>query len=259
MERKAALRRVDYDERQHSVYAQGRALPAAAIAHWMTAFAAHAPSRRPLTVLDLGSGTGRFTPALAETFGGEAFGVEPSAGMRAQAETSSSHPRVRYLDGRAEAIPLPDCSCDLVLAFVSFHHVQDRTAGAGEIARVLSPDGRLLFRSTFSDHMPDPSWHRYFPAAREIEMRIFPSLDEVAALFAPVGLRPLALDQVETELAPSLAQYAERLKLRAISTFEHMNEVDIAVGFEALAAAVAAETEPTPVMAREDLLVLGRD
>ena len=36
-----------------------------------------------------------------------------------------------------------------------------------------------------------------------------------------------------------------------------MTEPDIAQGFEALDAAVAAETDPQPVMAREDLLVLG--
>ena len=44
------------------------------------------PSRRSLAVLDLGSGTGRFTPALAEAFGGPVYGVEPLHKMRAVAE-----------------------------------------------------------------------------------------------------------------------------------------------------------------------------
>ena len=251
--------RVDYDDRQHAVYVRGRALSGESIARWMEAFAGHAPGGRPLTVLDLGSGTGRFTPALAETFGGDTFGVEPSTAMRVQAETGAAHPRVRYLAGRAEAIPLPNASCDLVLMFLSLHHVEDRPAAAREIARVLKPEGRLLVRSTFSDRMTEHRWHRYFPTAREIEMRVFPTLNEVVAIFEAVGFRPLAFDRVETSMAPSLADYAEGLKLRAISIFELMDEVDIARGFETLAAAVAAETEPQAVLAWQDFLVFGRD
>jgi ubiquinone/menaquinone biosynthesis C-methylase UbiE len=77
--------RIDYDGRQSTVYAKGRALSPEVIASWMAAFTRHAPTRRPLSVLDLGSGTGRFTPALADTFGGPVYGVEPSAGLRSAA------------------------------------------------------------------------------------------------------------------------------------------------------------------------------
>ncbi|HET6296948.1 MAG TPA: class I SAM-dependent methyltransferase, partial [Kribbella sp.] len=66
---------VDYDERLHRVYAEGRRLTSAALGEWMGAFTGHAPTERPLAVLDLGCGIGRFTPALAETFGGPVYGV----------------------------------------------------------------------------------------------------------------------------------------------------------------------------------------
>jgi SAM-dependent methyltransferase len=104
---------IDYDHRQHAVYPRGRALPEAAMAAWMAVFAAHAPAWRPLTVADLGSGTGRFTPRLARAFGGPVYGIEPSARMRTVARRSARHPAVTYLAGRAEQIPLPAASCDL--------------------------------------------------------------------------------------------------------------------------------------------------
>jgi ubiquinone/menaquinone biosynthesis C-methylase UbiE len=248
--------RVDYDQRQHTVYAQGRALSEQMLATWMDAFARHAPPQRPLTVLDLGSGTGRFTPALADTFGGPVYGVEPSTQMRAVAEETARHSGVAYLAGGAERIPLPDSSCDLVLMFLSLHHVQDRGAAAAEIARVLRPAGRLLIRSTFSDRMPDLLWHRYFARARAIEERLFPSMQEVVDLFGTVGLRQLALDQVRQRFAPSLAEYADRLRLRAISTFELMTNDEIEAGLAALDADAAAERTPQPVEEDSDLLVL---
>lgn len=79
-------------------------------------------------------------------------------------------------------------------------------------------------RSTFADRMSDLLWHRYFPRARAIEKEIFPSLDEVERLFAAVGLRRLALEQVRHRMAPSLVDYAARLRLRAVSPFEHLTE-----------------------------------
>src|SRR6266508_3310077 len=99
------VKRVDYDQRQFDVYQRGRELPPEAIGAWMDAFARHAPEQRPLSVLDLGSGTGRFTPALAETFGGPVYGVEPADRMRTIAERSARHSQVRYLAGSAERIP----------------------------------------------------------------------------------------------------------------------------------------------------------
>lgn len=250
---------IDYDQRQFPVYARGRALPPETVDTWMRAFARHAGQDRPLSVLDLGSGTGRFTPALARTFGGPTYGVEPAARMREIAQASARHPRVVYLAGAAERIPLPDDSCDLVLMYLSFHHFRDREAAAREIARVLrpSPGGQVLVRSTFSDRMPDLLWHRYFPRARAVEEDMFPTVDDVERLFATVGLRRLALEQVHHRMAPSLAEYAARLRLRAVSTFEHLTEDEITEGLTALARDAAAETEPRPVEEDCDLLVLG--
>ena len=59
------MTKVDYDERQHSVYAVGRQMSADALHTWMEAFAHHLPDTRPLVWLDLGSGIGRMTPSLA--------------------------------------------------------------------------------------------------------------------------------------------------------------------------------------------------
>jgi ubiquinone/menaquinone biosynthesis C-methylase UbiE len=251
--------RVDYDQRQYAVYAQARALPPEGMSAWTRAFARHAGPRRPLTVLDLGSGTGRFSPALAEEFGGPVYGVEPSARMRAVAEESARHDRVTYRPGAAGRIPLPDLSCDLVLMYLVLHHVPDKRAAAGEIARVLRPGGRVLIRSTFTDRMPELLWHRFFPRARAVEAEMFPTLAEVVEIFTAAGLRYVEVDQVRLRFAASLAEYANRLRQRAISTFEFLTEAETEAGFAALAAAVASERDPQPVEEDCDLLVMARE
>jgi hypothetical protein len=105
--------------------------------------------------------------------------------------------------------------------------------------------------------MPELEWMRYFPRARDIEMRMFPSTGEVMRLFATVRLSPVAFVAIEEQLAPSLTEYAERLRLRALSTFEHMSEEEIAQGFARMDVAVAEETQPQPVVRLSDLLVFG--
>lgn len=248
--------RVDYDNRQHAVYAQGRKLSTNTIAVWMRTFSTHCPDRRPLAVLDLGSGIGRFSSALADTFGGPVYGVEPSRRMREIAERSNDHDSVTYLAGSAERIPLPTDSCDVVVMFLVLHHVQDQERAAGEIARVLRPGGRVLVRSTFSDRIPDLRWHHFFPRAVDIEREIFPTVGHVVEVFSAVGLRQSALQAVPVHLAGSLAEHADRLRLRAISTFEHLSADETAQGFAALEAAVARETTPQSVESTSDLLVL---
>ncbi|MEQ1569921.1 MAG: methyltransferase domain-containing protein [Myxococcota bacterium] len=67
--------------------------------------------------VDLGSGTGILTRMLAER-GWDVTGVEPNAAMRASADNAGG---ARYVDGSAEALPLPDRSADLVIGAQAFH------------------------------------------------------------------------------------------------------------------------------------------
>lgn len=250
------LRPVDYDQVQHGAYAKARALPPSIIRRWMEVFGAHLPQRRPLVGIDLGSGTGRFTPALAEAFGGPVYGVEPAGRMREIAQAQSQHPQVRYLAGAAAAIPLPDAAADFVLMFMSFHHVPDRAAAAHEIARVLKPGGRAIMRTTFRERIPDLWWRRFFPRSRDIEAAVFASEAEIRAGFEAAGFSVVAS---ASEILPpdQLPDAAERLRLRGVSIFEHMTEAELDAGFARMDAALAAgEVEAWPTSA--DFIVFER-
>ncbi len=238
---------VDYNGRLSSVYAAGRGMTVDEVQRWTAALQAYLPEERPLAILDLGSGTGRLTPGLAEEFGGPLYGVEPSDRMREIAESTAAHPKVTYMPGRAEEIPLPAASVDGVLMFLSFHHFRDQLKALQEVNRVLKPGGVAFLRSQFADLMPDLFWYDYFPSAREVDAGMYRTLDESKELADAAGLRAgEAPVWVSTEPRRTLRESYERLKTRALSTFEHLPEVEIEHGFARMAA--DAEREPDKVM-----------
>jgi ubiquinone/menaquinone biosynthesis C-methylase UbiE len=231
---------VDYDKVQHQTYARGRVLQAEAIDRYMAVFGAHLPTRRPLAGIDLGSGTGRFSAALADAFGGPIWGVEPADGMRLAAEAERIHPHVTYLAGRAEAIPRPSRCADFVLMFLSWHYVTDKPRAAQEIARVLKPGGRLILRSTFKERIPDHWWRGYFPRSWDVERAMFQTEAETRAIVEAAGLTTVASVQTEVPFPGDIAGLVERLKLRAVSTFEHLTEEELTEGFARIDADLAA-------------------
>jgi SAM-dependent methyltransferase len=208
----------DYDSQVHRDYARGRALTADNVRLWIAAFAGHLPPDRPLHGLDLGSGTGRFSPALADAFG-PVLGVEPSGQMREVAERESKHDHIRYVDGSAESIPAEDESFDCCLLYLVWHHVLDRAGAAREIARVLRPGGVLLCRSQFSDHMPELWWLKHFPSGPEADAAMYRPLADEIGVFGKAGLEPspglasLAREVLDEPDAPAPGQPVSLLVL----------------------------------------------
>lgn len=107
----------------------------------------------PRDVLDLGCGEGRFARLMAAE-GMAVTGVDPTAAFVAEACRRSNGPR--FVQGRAEAIPLADDTVDLVVAYLCLIDIPDLDTAFDEIARVLRPGGRLLVAnlSSFATAMP---------------------------------------------------------------------------------------------------------
>ncbi len=93
-------------------------------------------------VLEIGCGEGRFTRVL-RAVGYDASGIDVAAELVRAAERAD--PRGRYLVADAAALPFADASFDLVVAFMSLHHVDELERAVVEVARVLTPAGRFCF------------------------------------------------------------------------------------------------------------------
>src|SRR2546421_8320875 len=231
--------RIDYDPEQYQDYGGGRALTEQQLRAWISAFGAVLPGRRPWAGLDVGSGTGRFTPALARAFG-RVTGVEPSVRMREIAQAQSARPGVRYLAGSAEDMPVPSGSADYALMFLSWHHVQDKPRAVRELARVLKPAGRLLLRGNFSDHHPRPWWLEHFPRGLEADEALFQPLHEVIAMFTADGWRVASFGTVAEPSYGTRGDMLDRLRLRTLSFFAQLSPDEGETGLRRLEQAVAA-------------------
>lgn len=240
------MARVDYDA-QSGRYDRGRTLPDQAIDVWMAAISRHVPA--PGTVLDLGSGTGRFSAALADALDADVVAIEPSAGMRERARTKP-HARVRVVGGTAGALPLRDDVVDVAWLSNVIHHFDDLPTAAAELRRVVS--GTILIRGAFAGR-PVPSLYRFFPSTEQV-IDTFPSIPQTIAAFQDAGFGSFLSEQVPQLLASSLAEMVPRIAERADTTLEAITDEDFERGLAQLR--VAAERETGPVVDPLDLLVI---
>ncbi len=96
-------------------------------------------------VVEVGCGVGDFAITLAGMAGSTtACDFSPEAIAQAATKARVQGSAARFLVGSAEALPLPDASCDLVYSCECLEHVPQPRAALREMHRVLRPGGRLV-------------------------------------------------------------------------------------------------------------------
>jgi SAM-dependent methyltransferase len=130
---------------------------------------------RPVTGLDVGCGTGRYTRLLRGLLpdGSLLAGSDVSAAMLAQLRPGGhGHAAgVAPLLSAAEELPLRAGSLDLVTAFNCVHHF-DLARFLAAAARVLAPGGQLFIYTRTPQQNARTIWGRYFPGFTEHEQRL---------------------------------------------------------------------------------------
>ena len=244
---------VSYEGAMSRGFNAGRALSQDSQSVWRAAFEPYLANAA--LILDVGSGTGRFAVLMAEWFGAAVVGVEPARGMREAALASGRHPKVAYVGGRAEQIPLGRESMSVAVLSNVYHHLVDRDRTARELQRVLQPDGRVLIRGAFADRLGEITLFDHFPEARGV-CEQFPRLDETVETFGRAGFEREAVHRVVQRTCDSLKELAARTRLRADTALVLMTDESFALRQAALEEAAERETDATPVVDTLDLLVV---
>ncbi|WP_244514893.1 class I SAM-dependent methyltransferase [Ensifer sp. LCM 4579] len=115
----------------------------ALFAQWGPVVAAEAGVQKGDRVLDVACGTGALAIAAAEMAGpsGSVVGLDSNPEMLAVARRKPV--QIEWLEGRAEALPLPDISFDAVASQFGLMFFEDKPKALTEMMRVLKPGGRL--------------------------------------------------------------------------------------------------------------------
>jgi ubiquinone/menaquinone biosynthesis C-methylase UbiE len=221
---------------------------------WCDRVAVYLPDPPPVFV-DVGSGTGIWSRALADTFGSTVLGVEPSDGMRTRAAEAHAHPDVRYLPGRADALPLDDESVGAAWLSTVIHQFPDLGAAARELRRVIEPGGKVLVRSGYPGRQDEIELFHLFPAAMRVAER-WPRLGRVITAFEDAGFDFEAIERVRE---PTFESYEEMLELlpvmrRSDSALVDLDDEAWEKGLAAIERAMAAGERPWPL--GMDLLVM---
>ena len=120
---------------------------------------AQLPADKQSVVLDLGSGTGYFTPLLNEQCRPDhLISLDLAQGMLSYARQQRPTPNTSWLCGDAESLPLADSSVDLVFSSLAIQWCENLPALFSEISRVLKPGGRFLFSTLGPETLHELRW-----------------------------------------------------------------------------------------------------
>ncbi len=138
--------------------------------HWHRyAFAAELVKGK--SVLDAACGEGYGSALLAE-HADQVLGMDIDAQSVAHAEQRyAEHGNLRYRQGDATDLDLPDASIDVIVSFETLEHVHEQERMLAGFARVLKPNGLLLISSpdkaTYSDAIGHDNPHHVRELYRE--------------------------------------------------------------------------------------------
>jgi len=106
---------------------------------------------KPRRVLEVGGGEGELAERVRDELGVQVIGVDQSERMVELQRSKGIDARL----GDVQKLPFSDGEFDVAVAAWMLYHVADLDLGLAEIARVLTPGGRLVAVTNAIDHLQE--------------------------------------------------------------------------------------------------------
>ena len=181
---------------------------------------------RPLRLVDVGTGAGRYLEAVGESLsaalasGVFPIGLDLTPAMLKQARIRNGHAslRAQHLVSTVEMLPFHASSCDAITCFNAVHHF-DLARFMSEVSRVLTPSGQLVLYTRTPEQNRRTIWGRYFPEFTTRETRLHQLEDLRAALEATSAFASIRTQIVPWKVETSLSRLVEQATHYHYSTF----------------------------------------
>lgn len=156
-------------------------------------------SNLELEVLEVGCGTGHWLEIL-NVHGMQLTGLDASAQMLARAKARL--PGIKFIRGRAERLPWPAESFDMVFCVNALHHFADKLAFLAEARRILRPGGMMLTVG-LDPHSGVDHWYiyDYFERSAEIDKQRYLASSSIRESMKMVGFQDCETQEVEHLIA----------------------------------------------------------
>ena len=183
--------------------------------------------KRSVTLVDIGSGTGRYTEAVLAAVhrltGRSCRAVEYDASPDMLGWTPGVEPAapaaLERVVGLAEELPFADQRFDVLVSFNAVHHF-GLPAFAAEAARVVRPGGRVILYTRTPEQNRQTLWGRFFPHFAEREFRLYSEGALRTKLTATGAFTAVRTATVPWTFTTSLARLLETARGGCYSTFE---------------------------------------
>jgi ubiquinone/menaquinone biosynthesis C-methylase UbiE len=244
---------MDYDQtNMPENYDRGRTPLHGVLDMWVQRIATALAGHDISTIVDLACGTGRFSEALANRFGANVVGVDPSERMLAQARAKPMSDRVTFVRGSGEEIPCPRASADLIFISMAFHHFRSPDQAAKECHRVLRDGGMVCIRNSTRER--SSPYEPYFPNYRRA-LDGLPAAQEITGAFTRNDFELRLHEAVPHMMAKCVDDLADKAATRADSTLQRLTDADFETGLTKMRAAAGTRG---PAMIDIDLFVFAR-
>lgn len=147
----------------------------------------------PAEIVDIGTGTGTLANAAVNRWpAARVCAIDPSDGMltvaRAEADrrlAPADRDRLRFLNGDASDLPLPDAACDVAVSAFVMQYVRPRARAFRETLRVLRPGGVFAFITWMATEAAYPPGDAFDRALADVGVTRPPPTDFQRPLGSP--------------------------------------------------------------------------
>jgi ubiquinone/menaquinone biosynthesis C-methylase UbiE len=183
----------------------------------LAAFTSQRTASDPLSVLDIGCGTGSQLIANRTVVPhGRLVGLDRSLGMLRQAQRKS--PDVAWVQGDGAVLPFRDQSFDFVICQHALHHVQDKAGMLHSVFRVLRPDGRLVILSLCPQESADWLYYEYFPEAYAIDLIDFWPPQAIIAVLEAAGFAAITAEHQHLHYEQNMQEWLNVVRRRDVTS-----------------------------------------
>src|SRR5437773_3595787 len=168
--------------------------------------------------------------------------------MLANARTNTVDPRVTFLVGIAESLPVSDESVCLAYLSMVYHHLRDLRHAVRKFNRVLRDGGFLCIRNSTRDLLDKVPYLKYSPSALPYNSTRLPLRRDVIYTGQQGGFSLVSHVVISQEFATSMEEYSAKIGKRALSDLAALPDSEFSAGIRRMNEARQQGTESLPII-----------